>query len=953
MTLFYRQNFCFIILFFFTITHISAQTFSVSGIVRDAKTAEIVPFANVFIANTTKGTTTNEKGEYSLTKIPIGTVIISVSMLGYAPARITVRSEMVAQKENIDFTLNPNEQELSEVKVSSSRDKTWEKQFQRFSKAILGETPLAKACTIKDGYLINFDEAKGILRATTTRPIEFENLALGYSVFFTMTSFLLANDEIQYQGYARFEELKPVSEKEQKNWTLNRKTAFEGSDRHLFWSLAQNKLKSEGYEAFVDAVGFNPANRTATFYGQLNKSILPITLDSLIKKGRIANEFRIKFAKRVELHFASPYFNGQFYRDDNRMISWIETTKDLDFNDRGVILNPKELVMSGFMSGKRLAEMLPLDYLPNETIQREIPPTKINVELDSTTQKSIWRLQEQVQLSTNKSYYHPNENLWFSGEMLYADAAMRDSISKVVYVEWINPQNELISRQKYHVDSLHFKGMFNVPETVPANPNLRNYRLRAYTKWMRNFGDSTIFEQIVPVISPKQYIAERPILSSNNAAIELFTEKKAYQAREKITVQIAGVKAENLIVSVTDTTAIRRVKSLETKAKPFLSMSSFKILPDFKYLAETGLTLSGKVLDKKDNPTLAMIVFFFGDLEYPFSNKQKDTMYSIAEMNIHEQFYNSGKQKHALRITTNEEGKFSITGMQLKDTTEIAYQAMDMRGKLLDKVLFDTEVFPEIKPSTLKPIFEIKDLQSTILIEKDIDLPKDAIQLDEVSVKTKRSEKQFVSKPIYGNPDFTVYAKDLGPALIGMNPIVALQGRVPGLQVVVAVEGVIKVRMRGGQNSIEGNSDPLYLIDGFPVEDERTLLNISMDNIDRIEVLKTARAMFGSRGANGVIAIYTKSSVSKPSESNRNGLKASAKQLTLIGFQDTKPFFSPNYATAQAKELAKPDIRTTIFWNPNLSINNFSFYTADNASVYRILVKNGNETSEVFVEVKR
>jgi len=289
MTLFLRQKIYIFAVFFFTISTISAQTFSISGVVRDAKTAEVVPFANVFIANTTKGTTTNEKGEYTLTKIPVGTVIISVSMLGYAPARQNVRSEIATPKENIDFTINPNEQELSEVKVSSSRDKTWEKQFQRFSKALLGDTPLTKACTIKDGYLINFEEAKGILRATTSRPIELENLALGYRVFFTMTSFLLANDEIQYQGYARFEELKPVSEKELKNWTLNRKTAFEGSDRHLFWALAQHQLKTEGYEAFVDAVGFNPANRTAMFFGQLNKSILPITLDSLIKKALIAN----------------------------------------------------------------------------------------------------------------------------------------------------------------------------------------------------------------------------------------------------------------------------------------------------------------------------------------------------------------------------------------------------------------------------------------------------------------------------------------------------------------------------------------------------------------------------------------------------------------------------------------------------------------------------------------
>lgn len=916
MTLVFRQKVYIFAIFFFTISTISAQTFSISGVVRDAKTAEVVPFANVFIANTTKGTNTNEKGEYTLTKIPIGTVIVSVSILGYAPARITVRSETAALKENIDFTLNPNEQELSEVKVSSSRDKTWEKQFQRFSKAILGDTPLAKACTIKDGYLINFEEAKGILRATTTRPIELENLALGYRIFFTMTSFLLANDEIQYQGYARFEELKPVSEKELKNWTLNRKTAFEGSDRHLFWALAQHQLKTEGYEAFVDAVGFNPANRTAMFFGQLNKSILPITLDSLIKKGRIANEFRIKFPKRIELHFASPYFNGQFYRDDNRMISWIEASKDLDFNDRGVILNPKELVMSGFMSGKRLAEMLPLDYLPNETIQREIPQAKTDVALDSTTQKSIWRLQEQVQLTTNKSYYHPSENLWFSGEMLYADATMSDSISKVVYVEWISPQNELISRQKYHADSLHFKGMFN----VPANLNLGNYRLRAYTKWMRNFGDSTIFEQIVPVISPKQYIASAKSIVTNNSQIKLTTDKKTYQSREKITVQIEGLKAENLTVSVTDSMAIRRVKSLESKTKTFLPLSSFKTLPDFKYLAETGLTLSGKVLDKSGNPILANLVFYFGKAQY------------------------------SVTAQTDTEGKFSVSGIQLSDTTDINYQVTDLKGKLIDKVLFDTEVFPEIKPATAKPVFDVKDLQSSVLIEKDIDLPKDAIQLDEVSVKTKRSEKQFVSKPIYGNPDFTVYAKDLGVALVGMNPVLALQGKVPGVQITYA-DGRIKVRMRGGQNSIEGSSDPLYLLDGFPVEDVTSLMNISMDNIDRIEVLKTARAMFGSRGANGVIAIYTKSSVSKPSESNRAGLKSSAKTLTIIGFQETKPFFSPNYASKQ--EASKPDMRTTLFWQPNLSSNKFSFYAADNAGIYRVLVKKGNETSETFVEVKK
>ncbi|WP_064197426.1 MULTISPECIES: carboxypeptidase-like regulatory domain-containing protein [Emticicia] len=915
MNLLFRSNLFKLCYFFLLSSNLFAQTFSIKGVVRDAKTSEIVPFANVFVANTTKGTSSNEKGEYTLSKIPFGTVIVSVSMVGYAPARQTIRIETEGTKE-VDFTINPIEQELSEVKVSANRDKTWEKQFQRFSKSILGDSPLSKLCNIKNNYLIDFEDTKGTLKATAKQPIEIENLALGYRMFFTLTNFILANEEIQYQGYARFEELKPVSEKEASKWKQNRLMAFEGSDRHLFWALAQRKLKTEGYEAFVDAAGFNPANRTANFYGQLGKSILAYPLDSIVRKGKIATEYRIRFPKRIELHFASPYYNGQFYRDDTRMISWIESLKDLDFNDRGIIQNPKDLVISGFMSSKRLAEMLPLDYLPNENVEREIPKEKINVSLDSTTQRSIWRLQERVQLISNKAYYHPNENLWFAGRMHYADATMSDSISKVVYVEWISPQNELIARQKHHVDSLQFKGMIALPNDLA----LGNYRIRAYTQWMRNFGDSCFYEQIIPIISPKQYV-----VSAQNFPLKTYfkitTDKKAYQKREKINVKIEGIESKNFCISVTDTMAVRSCNTLVSSNSSFLPATSFKTIPEFKFLAETGLKLSGKVLDKNNKPTLANIIFYFGQNQYPLTTQ------------------------------TDAEGHFFVSGIQLSDTTDINYQATDLKGKLLEKVLFDVEDFPTIKPSNIKLNFIVKDLPSAVLIENNIDIPKDAIALEEVSVTTKRTEKQFVSKPLYGNPDFTVFSKEISPALSGMNPVLALQGKVPGLQVVLAADGIIRVRMRGGQNSIEGDSAPLYLIDGFPVENVNSLMNVSMDNIDRIEVLKTARAMFGSRGANGVIAIYTKSSVVKPSERNNNGLKSSTKMLSIVGYKSYKPFFSPNYSSAQAKESSKLDIRTSIFWLPNLLSNHCSFFAADNAGVYRILAKSGEETAEAFVEI--
>ncbi|QHV95683.1 SusC/RagA family TonB-linked outer membrane protein [Spirosoma endbachense] len=86
-----------------------------------------------------------------------------------------------------------------------------------------------------------------------------------------------------------------------------------------------------------------------------------------------------------------------------------------------------------------------------------------------------------------------------------------------------------------------------------------------------------------------------------------------------------------------------------------------------------------------------------------------------------------------------------------------------------------------------------------------------------------------------------------------------LQGRVPGVQVTNsggAPGGEVRIRVRGA-NSLSGDNDPLYVVDGFIGADFTT---INPEDIASIEVLKDASAtsIYGSRGANGVIIITTK-----------------------------------------------------------------------------------------------
>lgn len=89
----------------------------------------------------------------------------------------------------------------------------------------------------------------------------------------------------------------------------------------------------------------------------------------------------------------------------------------------------------------------------------------------------------------------------------------------------------------------------------------------------------------------------------------------------------------------------------------------------------------------------------------------------------------------------------------------------------------------------------------------------------------------------------------------------ALQGRVPGVSVKTASAspgGSMDIVIRGG-NSLMSGLDPLYVIDGFPV-DKSYMNSFSSDDVASVEILKdaSATALYGSRASNGVILITTK-----------------------------------------------------------------------------------------------
>ncbi|HEX8906646.1 MAG TPA: SusC/RagA family TonB-linked outer membrane protein, partial [Longimicrobiaceae bacterium] len=92
------------------------------------------------------------------------------------------------------------------------------------------------------------------------------------------------------------------------------------------------------------------------------------------------------------------------------------------------------------------------------------------------------------------------------------------------------------------------------------------------------------------------------------------------------------------------------------------------------------------------------------------------------------------------------------------------------------------------------------------------------------------------------------------------NPADAIKGRIPGVDVTTSSPepgAGVRLRIRGAR-SITANNDPLYVVDGVPIAGD--LRDVDQNSIESIDVLKdaSAAAVYGSRGANGVVLVTTK-----------------------------------------------------------------------------------------------
>lgn len=183
----------------------------------------------------------------------------------------------------------------------------------------------------------------------------------------------------------------------------------------------------------------------------------------------------------------------------------------------------------------------------------------------------------------------------------------------------------------------------------------------------------------------------------------------------------------------------------------------------------------------------------------------------------------------------------------------------------------------------------------------NVTLEADAVMLDEVVTIGYATVKK---KDLTGSVS-SVNSKELAAVPIS-DVAQALSGRVAGVQVIRSQgspDADISIKVRGG-TSITQSNEPLYIIDGFPSEDG--LKGIESSDIESIDILKDASstAIYGARGANGVILVTTKGGKTDKFNISYDmyvGFKKVNRKYELLGVED---FVKLDYERA----INEPDV---------------------------------------------
>ncbi|HEV7379535.1 MAG TPA: carboxypeptidase-like regulatory domain-containing protein [Dyadobacter sp.] len=385
----------------------SAQNQQMSGKAVDGVTNQPMELVNIFITNTTYGTTTDHAGKFTLS-LPNGHYEVVVSMVGYEPIVYPVILSDTKQPPPLVFKLTPSQTELSSVSVKTKRDPSWYTNLELFKEGFIGKSEIASRCKLvnPETLIIVYDENTNTLKVSAKDLLIIENPELGFRIYYLLIEYVYDYNSkyLTYLGYPLFEQL-TGSKSREKKWQKNRLKAYNGSVMHFVRTLRNEQLEEEGFnlrrlirmpnpdrpteEQLQEArkqlaiMGTNtPINDDHPIGKILAKASLPKVIEKLDTTRVPYSQYLLKGDSHMrQLSFegflqvvytgekeeptyvaAESMFRKRQPTYQTSVISMKQEKVILD--ESGSLADPLALTFEGYWGWEKAGDMLPLDYQP-------------------------------------------------------------------------------------------------------------------------------------------------------------------------------------------------------------------------------------------------------------------------------------------------------------------------------------------------------------------------------------------------------------------------------------------------------------------------------------------------------------------------------------------------------------------------------------------------------------
>ena len=530
-------------------------------------------------------------------------------------------------------------------------------------------------------------------------------------------------------------------------------------------------------------------------------------------------------------------------------------------------------------------------------------------------------------------YVHHSGSLFFTGEYLFYKVYCREMrserlsrLSKVAYVELIGQNQEVVFRHKIALDKGVGASDFFIPNSTPSG----NYKLVAYTHWMKNLGVEGYFQSDISIINPYRG-NQTPILNNDSEVIETPTivnsekvtptyaddsngyaefkielARNSFKKRSPIQMTIKNAIRErgfgNYSVSVKKIDEIPVVQnhtamSYETALIKKETVSKLQYTPE-----ASGALLTGVVYDKQTGAPAA----------------DKDVAISIG-----------GDDFFFKVTTTNDNGMFQFA-LDPYYPKEVA--VVELLEDNLDNYTVTIHPFKASNYSKLAfTSFKIDKSMAGAIKKRSI---SNQIENGFFSVKPDTVRPLPLEQPFTKYEKFTRYNLDDYTRFKTLEEVFK--------EIVTAVwtanDGNGKKVVKVFHNDFTAPSEdpPLLFIDGVFVANHNDFLAYDALKVQQIGMIRN-KYRFGNKDYQGVILVET-----IPGDYKNSNLGDFAKELQVFPAQREKQYFFQNYNSNL--DFSKiPDYRSQLLWNPEIvlttSQKELQFFTSDVVGEFEIVVE--------------